>query len=306
MLYIYIVLMSANHDETIRAVLEEKEAEIDLLELCFPEELCNLWDLDSVRLEKDTFVDDESRANRFDLFLSVNDKENQKRYIHFLFENKSYPDDFVILDFHRYIALAYKKILQAGGLKPGPILPILFLQTSRPWDPPDVEKLLEFNESERERYHEYLPHMKIETLNLHGGLVQELDFRKFLHFMIFIMHHIRSDELEEKLEYALRNGGRGLFQESSNGVDRKRILFLYLLRSLLQSRRKQMAEVIEKNLSGEDSEEFLTIAEWERREGKLEGKLETAQRMHESGEPRDKILQFTGLSLEDLQAHGIY
>jgi hypothetical protein len=89
--YIYIVYMGI-HDETIRKILEEKEEEIALLELAFPEESKNLFNLDSVQNEKDSFVIETESENRFDLLLSVDDVFGNKRRIYFLFEHKSYWD----------------------------------------------------------------------------------------------------------------------------------------------------------------------------------------------------------------------
>ncbi len=59
------------HDETIRAILQEKEEEIALLELAFPGESKTLWNLETVQFEKDTFIPNGESENRFDTMLSV-------------------------------------------------------------------------------------------------------------------------------------------------------------------------------------------------------------------------------------------
>jgi hypothetical protein len=54
------------HDETIRSILEEKEKEIALFDLAFPPQTLELWHLNTVQFEKDTFVPKNESESRLD------------------------------------------------------------------------------------------------------------------------------------------------------------------------------------------------------------------------------------------------
>ncbi|MCC5813870.1 MAG: hypothetical protein JJT78_03880 [Leptospira sp.] len=74
-----------------------------------------------------------------------------------------------------------------------------------------------------------------------------------------------------------------------------------------------MAHILEKNLSESKAKEFMTFAERERFEGRLEGieqgiekgKLEDARLMKTKGYPMEDILEITGLSESQLKENGI-
>jgi predicted transposase/invertase (TIGR01784 family) len=71
------------------------------------------------------------------------------------------------------------------------------------------------------------------------------------------------------------------------------------------ARREDMAQLIERNLSEKESLEYMTIAERERYEGKLENAIETARLMKAKGFPMSDILEITGLSEYQLKENAI-
>jgi predicted transposase/invertase (TIGR01784 family) len=249
--------------------------------------------------------------------LSVEDKSGKKRKIYFLFEHKSFKSDLVYVDFIRYVALAYRKHLSHESVLAGPILPILLIQTEKPWDPPNLTELLQLDKEEKENWEIFLPFLKIQVINLHRGILEKLEYRKFLHFMLYVMHFIREKDLESLVDFALQRGAKVLFDESAKGIDRYGIFLHYIIQGSRHLRKEVMAHVLEKNLSESKALEFMTFAERERFEGRLEGieqgiekgmekkAFEDARLMKAKGYSMEDILEITGLSEPQLKENGI-
>ncbi len=85
----------------------------------------------------------------------------------------------------------------------------------------------------------------------------------------------------------------------------KRIEILRNLLEYLYRARNDAEKYSAKEITQGIEEEYMNVLDEIREEGKLENKIEVAQRMREEGDSLDKILRITGLSEAQLRDNGI-
>ncbi|MFN8446858.1 MAG: Rpn family recombination-promoting nuclease/putative transposase [Caldilineaceae bacterium] len=90
------------HDAFFKQYLSQPRVASDFLRQYLPAEILALIDLSQLQLEKDSFVDEKLRAHFSDLIYSTTTRFNTDLRIAFLYEHKSYPDDWVDFQVLRY------------------------------------------------------------------------------------------------------------------------------------------------------------------------------------------------------------
>ncbi|MCA9187593.1 MAG: Rpn family recombination-promoting nuclease/putative transposase [Pirellulaceae bacterium] len=106
-----------------------------LIEWQFPAEVLRVFDLDTLQVEKESFIDADLREKYSDVLLSARLVPSQRHegtgrersrsgYVYILFEHKSEPDRLTALQLLSYIV----RILERGvreGNDPCPVLPLV-------------------------------------------------------------------------------------------------------------------------------------------------------------------------------------
>ena len=91
------------HDTFFRETMSHKEVAADFLANYLPDKVLEHIQLDTLTITKDSFVSEEQAEYSSDLLYHVKFTGNRLGLIYFLFEHKSYPDRFVVLQLLRYI-----------------------------------------------------------------------------------------------------------------------------------------------------------------------------------------------------------
>jgi predicted transposase YdaD len=77
-------------------MMTQKETAVDIIKTYFPEELSKAIDTRTLRIFKDTFIDEQNAENESDILYEVM-MNGQEAYIYLLFEHKSYGYKFTAL-----------------------------------------------------------------------------------------------------------------------------------------------------------------------------------------------------------------
>ena len=91
------------HDTFFRETMSHKEVAADFLANYLPAKVLKHIRLDTLTITKDSFVDKKQAEHYSDLLYQVMLSSGLPGYIYFLFEHKSYPDRFVVLQLLRYM-----------------------------------------------------------------------------------------------------------------------------------------------------------------------------------------------------------
>ncbi|MEZ3501398.1 Rpn family recombination-promoting nuclease/putative transposase [Pantoea sp. KPR_PJ] len=133
------------HDATFRQFLSQPEIARDFMELHLPAELRALCDLNTLKLESGSFVEDDLRQYFSDVLYSLKTTAGDG-YVHVLIEHQSSPDRHMAFRLLRYAVAAMQRHLEAGHSKLPLVIPVLFYTGKRSPYPYSTRWLDEFDD----------------------------------------------------------------------------------------------------------------------------------------------------------------
>lgn len=292
---------STPHDAVFKRFLGHPETARDFLDIWLPESLRALCNLNTLKLESGSFVEEDLRASYSDVLWSLQTTKG-RGYIYALIEHQSSPDAHMAFRLMRYAIAAMQRHLDAGHKTLPLVVPILFYHGVASPYPFSLCWLDEFDDPETARrlYGATFPLVDITVVS-----DDEIMQHRRMALLELVQKHIRERDLMllvDKLAVLL-------VKEHANDSQIE-TLFNYLLQSGSATR----FEAFIRKLAGRvplHKERLMTIAEClresGRKEGKMEGKLDEALRiahaMLEKGIDRDLVLLITGLSIDELMEH---
>lgn len=123
------------HDATFRQFLTHPDVARDFMQLHLPENLLAICDLNTLKLESGSFVEEDLRQYYSDILYNLRTL-NGDGYIHVLIEHQSTPDRHMAFRLLRYAVAAMQRHLDAGHKRLPLVIPILFYAGKRspyPW-----------------------------------------------------------------------------------------------------------------------------------------------------------------------------
>jgi predicted transposase/invertase (TIGR01784 family) len=80
------------HDSLFKETFGRPDIAADFLRNYLPAEISNLFNLDGLKQQRETFIDAELQEHFSDLLYQAPLRDGRSAYIYLLFEYKSYPD----------------------------------------------------------------------------------------------------------------------------------------------------------------------------------------------------------------------
>jgi predicted transposase/invertase (TIGR01784 family) len=132
------------HDKYVRESFSDPSRAVASLETILPADLKDLLQLDTLKVLKESYMDEVLSEYFSDLVFEINLKNTREQSmdVALLFEHKSAPDKNVLIQVGYYIFAYYHKcILNKKALKP--LIPIIYYQGKKKWTVPEISKLFE-------------------------------------------------------------------------------------------------------------------------------------------------------------------
>ena len=127
---------STPHDALFKSFLMHPDTARDFMEIHLPKDLREQCDLDSLKLESASFVDEKLRALHSDILWSVKTREGGG-YIYVVIEHQSREDIHMAFRLMRYSMAVMQRHIEHDKRRPLPlVIPMLFYHGSRspyPW-----------------------------------------------------------------------------------------------------------------------------------------------------------------------------
>lgn len=121
------------HDSVFKTFLSRVETARDFIEIHLPPALRSVCDLQTLRLESGSFVEDDLHPYYSDILYSLK-MTGGDGYIYVLIEHQSSPDKHMAFRLMRYAVAAMQRHLEAGHSALPLVIPVLFYQGRRsPW-----------------------------------------------------------------------------------------------------------------------------------------------------------------------------
>lgn len=116
---------STPHDAVFKTFLRHPDTARDFLDIHLPASLRSLCDLQTLKLEPTSFIEDNLRAYYSDVLWSVQTDEGEG-YIYVVIEHQSTPDAHMAFRLMRYAIAAMQQHLDAGHKRLPLVVPMLF------------------------------------------------------------------------------------------------------------------------------------------------------------------------------------
>ena len=204
------------HNNFFQYALSHPAAARNLIELHLPADLVQILDLDSLELQKDSFIDDELRdsysdmlysirlsgrfSGRFSGRLSGQDGEPIEGQVYLLLEHKSQSDPMTCFQMLRYIVRIWEQRLRKGQSL-CPVFPLVIYHGQEAWSAPvGLEELI----GGPGVLFEYGVRMAFKVVDI-GQIPDELlATDPFLQSVLGLLKYSRTRNFEDKLEFILR------------------------------------------------------------------------------------------------------
>lgn len=303
---------STPHDAVFKKFLGHPDTARDFLDTYLPASLHELCDLDTLKLEPGSFIEEDLRASYSDVLWSLKTRTG-KGYIYALIEHQSSSDVHMAFRMMRYAIAAMQNHLDAGHKTLPLVVPILFYHGVDSPYPYSLCWLDEFDDPEtaRKLYGSAFPLVDITALS-----DDEIMQHRRMALLELVQKHIRERDLMVLVDNLVALLVKGYANDSQVET-----LFNYLMQSGSAPRFEAFIREVALRVP-QHKERLMTIAECLResgrrtghysglqeglQKGKIEGKQDEALRiahaMLEKGIDRELVLIITGLSSDELTA----
>ena len=271
---------STPHDALFKSFLTHPDTARDFMEIHLPKDLRELCDLDSLKLESASFVDEKLRALHSDILWSVKTRKGDG-YIYVVIEHQSREDIHMAFRLMRYSMAVMQRHIEHDKRRPLPlVIPMLFYHGSRSPYPWSLCWLDEFADPTiaRKLYTAAFPLVDITVVRQRDlmGLIDQLA-------VLLVTGCANDSQITALLNYILLTGDEARFKAFISELTRR---------------------------MPHHRERIMTIAEriyndgWllGREKGKEEGEQRLLRLLLQNGADPEWIQKITGLSAEQMQA----
>lgn len=258
----------------------------------FPSTLRELCDLQTLKLESGSFIEDSLRASYSDVLWSLKTNEGDG-YIYVVIEHQSSPDAHMAFRLMRYAMAAMQRHLDAGHKTLPLVIPMLFYHGALSPYPFSLCWLDEFDDPivARQLYSATFPLVDITVIP-----DDEIMQHRRIALLELMQKHIRKRDLMGLVEQLVSLLATGYANDSQ-----LKTLFNYMMQFGNTPHVDKFIREVAQRVP-QQKESLMTIAEVLQQEAKQQEALRIAQMMLANGISHEIILKITGLSAKDLLA----
>ena len=283
---------STPHDAVFKQFLYHPDTARDFLDIYLPSTLRELCDLQTLKLESGSFIEDSLRASYSDVLWSLKTNEGDG-YIYVVIEHQSSPDAHMAFRLMRYAMAAMQRHLDAGHKTLPLVIPMLFYHGALSPSPFSLCWLDEFDDPivARQLYSATFPLVDITVIP-----DDEIMQHRRIALLELMQKHIRKRDLMGLVEQLVSLLATGYANDSQ-----LKTLFNYMMQFGNTPHVDKFIREVAQRVP-QQKESLMTIAEVLQQEAKQQEALRIAQMMLANGISHEIILKITGLSAKDLLA----
>ena len=295
---------NAPHDELTKKALENPIAAIELLDEYMPAEFKAHIDLSTLKVEKESYVEDSLKKRLSDIVYSIKTKDDDQAFIYCLLEHQSSSDHWIALRLWQYSLLLCERHKKKKNKLPL-VLPMVLYNGQKKYtaprniwqlfDNPDLAK-----KAMSEDYH---------LIDLQAMSDKDIDYEKHLSFLLYVMKHIHQRDTLKMLREAMQTCAQAIIIDKGKDYLHTKLILWYTDSKVPLEKKQELEQLIVDNLPKEDSENIMkTIAQDYIEQGEARGEargvekrnLEIAIRMLQQKSDIKFIASVTGLSSNEI------
>ncbi|NIF22252.1 Rpn family recombination-promoting nuclease/putative transposase [Candidatus Pantoea multigeneris] len=285
---------STPHDAIFRQLLSCDTIARDFIQLHLPSEFLKICQLDSLKLESGSFIEENLRACNSDVLYSLNTQYGMG-YVYVLIEHQSTADPHMAFRLMRYAVAVMQRHLDAGNTRLPLVVPVLYYAGKRTPYPYSNRWLDGFEDPElaSKVYNRDFPLVDVTTMP-----DAEIATQRKMAALTFLHKHVKQRDLMQVMDDFV-----AILQRHHITATHFRRLIQYMLStSSIEDVDAVLATLAEK--LPQRKETLMTLAEQLIAKGERIGSenlmLVIAQKMLDEGEEQDRIIRLTGIDSHSL------
>ena len=273
-----------NHDSLVKKVMENPIAAAEFLDEFLPAEFKDILDLDSLKVEKESFVEESLKTRLSDIVYSVKTKadqdgESQDAFIYTLLEHQSYPDYWMPLRMWKYSLLLLERHAKKKNKLPI-ILPLVLYNGQRKYTAP--KNLWELFTLPTLAQNAMAGDYNLIDLNAMSD--DDIDYEKHLSFVLYTMKHIHDRDTLKMLEQAMQKCTKALIIDKGKDYVHTKLILWYTDSKVPAENKQLLEQLIVDNLPKQDMENIMrTVADTYIEQGVEKGILQGIEKGIEKG-----------------------
>ncbi|MFP3011652.1 MAG: Rpn family recombination-promoting nuclease/putative transposase [Rickettsia sp.] len=290
--------MSKNlkHDDIIRSAFENPIVAKEFFQMHLPAYIQSLIAFKTLKMEKDSFVDETLKKSILDILFSVK-FNSEDGYLFLLLEHQSKPDYYMAFRLFKYMLKIAEYHMKTTKSKKFPfIYPLVFYNGIQKYNAPlNLWELFENSELVKATWtNDY------QLINVHDISDKELKKNAWSGILQFFMKHIHERDLLKRWEEIADLLPK--FAKVNIGIDYIELILFYTLTKIKQSDIMEVENILKSKLNSKKREKIMgSIVEHWLQEGRRKEKIIIAKNLIKAGLKTDLIIASTGLKKEEIE-----
>ncbi|MCX7951838.1 MAG: Rpn family recombination-promoting nuclease/putative transposase [Clostridiales bacterium] len=282
------------HDKFFKETFSNLEVAKDFIQNYLPESIVKIIDLDTLELQKDSFINEKLQEVFSDMLFRVSINNNDA-YIYFLFEHKSYISKQTALQLLKYMVEIWEMNIKKEGVGKLPIIiPLVIYHGSERWRvKTNLGDIIEGYNDLGEEIKRYIPNFEYLLYDLSMYKDEDIKGHVQLRIMLSILRDIFIKDARGIQETILKAASYlSELEDKQTGIQYFETYMRYIFSSyqdMTRSDFENIARKIEKTFI-EGSEEIMTLADMFREEGMKKGIEEGIKEGIEKGIEKGEIM----------------
>jgi predicted transposase/invertase (TIGR01784 family) len=300
------------HDKFFKETFSRVDVATNFLEELVDEKLVKKLDLSSLKIDNNSFIDEELEEYFADILYTCDYEDIGKVHIALLFEHKSYKEDHPHWQLNQYILNIWKASSKQKKKKPIPIIPIVIYHGKEKWG---YQPIRSYFESLDEDLLRYIPEFDFHLINLNTIPNEQItNFRnKFLAISTLLFKHSRLKKYVRKVEDELVELFKLIDNQENNPFSISVILYIQNTDALTITEIVSIFTRVSKNLNNV----VMTTAQQLINQGVNQGfdkgvnyglnqgieitKIDTVKKGYINGISNDLLVNISGLSIQQVE-----
>jgi len=245
------------HDGLIKKVMENPIAAREFLAEYLPASFKSRIDLSTVKVEKESFVEENLKKQLSDIVLSVKTKDNQKAFVYTLIEAQVNPDYWISFRLWKYMLLLCERHMKNKEKLPL-ICPLVFYHGAKKYDAPmNLWKLFaDPQEAQKLLANDY------QLVDLQAISDDEINYDKHLSIILYMMKHVRQRDKLKLIEDIFKNCHKAILIDQEQDYVYTKLMIWYNDYKIPLEKKREFEQLVLDHLPKEKGKKIMrTIAD---------------------------------------------
>ena len=308
-------------DALFKTIMEDLNAAREFLEHYLPIHFKELVDLSTIKVEKESFVEDDLKRALSDIVYSIKTKEGEDTYAFILIEQQSKPDYLIAFRLWKYMLLLIDRYIKDNSISSNKgngndsnsstsfsnksklplIMPIVFYNGTKKYNAPRSlwDLFVKSDQAKKLMTDDY---KLVDLQSMHDDEIKQ---KAHFGMIEYFMKHINTRDTLKLWADFLASFKNAVLLDKERGYIYIKHLLWYTDSKIPEDKQQELNNLVLDNLNKSDGENIMrTIAQKYIDEGRQEGEQigikKIASNMIKKGFDQQLIAQMTGLRLAEI------